>query len=561
MERNLSRKTWVTMSTLAIVSAIVFIIIQLVSGMDYDTDTVQRPLGKEVAIEKATQFANSYTGLIVTKAEAYHTSNKDYTGYVAKYKLESEHRQKFEKYLPVDQYMVNVQFNSKEQGSVYMNLYSGEIIGWQFKLSGNDVEQDVAYKALETAASELGFPLNDETHIDTYETFKQPDALDLFSNERSASLGYYISNDALAIKDAPFQYDSSVIAYNDKIIVSDMMPTFVLPSDYEELIKKQDLYANIWTYAVYMFITFVLGILAIIYAILYRRHTSFKFGAWLTAIATVISAIINIGMLKSQLGLEGGMISSSDPFTMAFLIAIVVVSLLAGAVSYYFSFVAGDGLWRAQGFHLWPRFKEAYYGQHVWNSMIIGYLMAIIALGVQNIIFLVLTVTLGTWSANDTSQSLLNFEFSWLYPAIAWFAAITEEAVFRFFGVGIFRRWFKNTWLAALIPTIAWAAGHTLYPLYPATTRIIELLIIGYLFTWVMIRFGLIAGMFMHASFNTILISISMFISGTTGDMVSACIFLVLPFIIAVVIKWLHKRKKDTEDVNRPQYPPAMPQQ
>src|SRR5690606_1070522 len=105
------------------------------------------------------------------------------------------------------------------------------------------------------------------------------------------------------------------------------------------LINKQDLYANIWTYAVFMFISFVLGVLAIIYAILYRRHTSFKYGAWLTAIATVISAIINLGLIKSQLGLEGQMLSTSDPFTTAVLIVIIFVTLLIGAVSYYFSFV------------------------------------------------------------------------------------------------------------------------------------------------------------------------------------------------------------------------------
>lgn len=558
MVNNISRKTWVTTSVLAIVAAIVFIVIQLISGLSYDTDTTQRPISKEAAIEKATQFVNEQTGLSVTEAEAYHSSNKDYTGYLAKYKLNEEHKQKFEKYLPVDQYMINVLFDGNNRGSVYLNLYTGEIIGWNFKLRGTQVEQATAYEALNNLLAERNFPLGDKTHIDTYE---QIENFDIFGTERVTTTGYYVSNDDLTIKDAVFQFDSSVIVYGDNVIVSKLMPDFILPSDYVELVEKQDMYANIWTYGVYMAITFVLGILAIIYAVLYRRHTSFKFGIWLTVIATIISAIINLGMMKSQLGLQGDMLSGSDLFTKAFFIAIIIVTIIAGTVSYYFSFVAGDGLWRAQGFQLWPRFRDAHYGKHVWDSMKIGYLMAIIGLGVQNVIFLILTVTLGTWSANDTSQSLLNFEFSWLYPAIAWFAAITEEAVFRFFGVGIFRRWFKNTWIAALIPTIAWAAGHTLYPLYPASTRVIELLIIGYLFTWVMIRFGLIAAMFMHASFNTILIGISMIISGTTGDVVSACIFLVLPFIIAFVIKWLHDRKKNTGDANGPQYPPVMPQQ
>src|SRR5690606_19763726 len=143
-----------------------------------------------------------------------------------------------------------------------------------------------------------------------------------------------------------------------------------------------------------------------------------------------------------------------------------------------------------------------------------------------------------------------------------WFAAISEEVVFRYFGTGIFRRWFKNTWVAAIIPTIVWAAGHTLYPFYPATTRVIELLFIGFFFTWIMMRFGFIAAIFTHAIFDTLLMSLSLIMYGESIDIVSGCFFIVLPVIIAFVIRWLHarkERKKDTENFNRPQYPHATP--
>lgn len=119
-------------------------------------------------------------------------------------------------------------------------------------------------------------------------------------------------------------------------------------------------------------------------------------------------------------------------------------------------------------------------------------------------------------------------------------AAITEEVIYRYFGVGIFRRWFKNTWLAALIPSLVWAAGHTLYPLYPASTRILELVIIGMLLTFIMMKFGFIAAMFTHAIFNTILMGMQLVIYGGTVDLISSIVFIVLPFIIAYVIKLLY---------------------
>jgi len=555
---SISRKTWIVISSLAIASAIFYFLLQFIDSADY-----KRPLSKQVAMDQATQFAEEYTGLAVKQAEAYHDADKEYTGYLDKYKLVEEHKDKFEKYLPYDQYRVNVKFSNNIVGSVYMNLYNGNIIGWQFNLDGKLSEQTDAYKALEAAVAKLGFPVNENTHIDTYErVLEQEQGLAALGSNQSTKIGYYVSNDDLSIKDAFFQYDTSVIEYNGTTIVSELVPTFMIPEDYTDLVKRQDLYAQIWTLGVYTLFSFVLGILAIIYAILYRRHTSFKYGSWLTVIATIIYVIVTVGFFKSQFGLEGGFISTADPFMLIFLIVVSVVSVIAMAVSYYFSFIAGDGLWKAQGFRLWPRFRDRDYGQHVWNSMKIGYLMALIGLGLQTIIFLVLSLVQGTWTANDTSQSLLNFEFMWLFPALAWFAAISEEVVFRYFGTGIFRRWFKNTWVAALIPTIVWAAGHTLYPFYPATTRVIELIFIGLFFTWIMMRFGFIAAIFTHAIFDTILMSMSLMLYGESIDIVLACFYLVLPLLIALVIRLLHsakQRKKDTENFNRPQYPHSTP--
>jgi len=559
MINPISKKTWQITMIAAGVSAIVFLLMQFLPTLAYET-TSQKPISKEQAIETASSFVYEHTGFNVEKAEAYHDSDKDYTGYLAKYKLQESHKDIIEPYLPIDQYRVNVRTVEGDLalGSVYLNLYTGDIVGWDFTYaSQGNVDEQTAHQAIYAQLDQRKFPLNDKTYIDMYE---QVETLDLFSSETRTTTGYYVSNDQFVIKDAVMQIDTSVIDYNGSIVVNRMVTEFMLPADYTDIIAKQDFYANIWTFAVYTVMSFALGILAIIYAILYRRHTSFKFGIWLTVIASIIGVIINAGLMKSQLGLEGEMLSDST-FLLVFTVIITGFTIVLGAVSYYFSFIAGDGLWRAQGFNLWPKFKEVGYGKHVWDSMKMGYLMAIIALGVQSIIFLLLTQLLGTWSANDTSQSLLNFEYSWLFPLIAWFAAITEEVIFRLFGVGLFRRWFKNTWIAAFIPTLAWAAGHTLYPLYPASTRIIELLIIGYMFTWVMIRFGFIAGMFMHAVFNTILISISMYVSGTTVDIVSASFFLVLPVIIAAIIRWLHGRRKDTKEPTAPPYPPVMPQE
>lgn len=562
MINRITPAMWRNLSIAAAVSLVVFIILQLLPSLNAtatNTNESNRPISSERAISLASAFAEEFTGLTVSNAEAYHQANKLYTGYIMKNDLYKEHNEKYEKLLPFDQYQVNLTFNRSEgNGYVIMNLFNGQITGWDFKLSGIEASAEESVIAMKNVLTSQNFPVSEGTHFDQYESVSSATDWLNMPSATSREGGWFISNDGDEIGEAILQIDAHAIKWNDQILVDRYITDFIIPENYIANTDKQDFFAELWTYIGYMGFTFIFGILAIIYAILYRRHTSFKYGMWLTIISTIISAIVNLGMIKAQLGLEENAIPNNDLFINAFMYIIIFISVLFGAIGVYFSFVAGDGLWKAQGFQLWPRFRESHYGQHIWDSMKLSYLLAIIFLGIQNVIYLLLTTVLGTWSANDTSQSFLNFEFTWLYPAIAWFAAITEEVVYRYFGVGIFRRWFKNTWLAAIIPSLVWAAGHTLYPLYPATTRILELVIIGFMFTWIMVKFGFITAMFTHAIFNTILMGMQLFMYGQTIDMISSVVFLVLPAIIAYVIRLLHKnRKKDATGPNsNPEHPP-----
>ncbi|WP_242403816.1 CPBP family glutamic-type intramembrane protease [Paenibacillus pini] len=58
----------------------------------------------------------------------------------------------------------------------------------------------------------------------------------------------------------------------------------------------------------------------------------------------------------------------------------------------------------------------------------------------------------------------------------------------------------RNTFIACLIPTLIWALGHTLYPIYPVISRPIELTIVGLIFSLIFLRHGYITVMFSHVS-------------------------------------------------------------
>jgi len=95
--------------------------------------------------------------------------------------------------------------------------------------------------------------------------------------------------------------------------------------------------------------------------------------------------------------------------------------------------------------------------------------------------------------------------YAWLLPIVAWLAGISEEAIYRLFGITMLKKIVRNTFVACLITTLIWALGHTLYPIYPISTRPIELTVIGLLFSYIFLRYGFITAMFSHVVFDSIL--------------------------------------------------------
>src|SRR5690606_11496666 len=123
--------------------------------------------------------------------------------------------------------------------------------------------------------------------------------------------------------------------------------------------------AGILTGVGYVLMSIVLCILAIIYAILYRKFTSFKYGIVLTIIFLATYIIMNLNMLDAISASQGELPIQRG--VMAFTAIVTILLSVAMAGSIYISLVAGDGLWKAQGRNLWPRFGQPGYGDYVWR--------------------------------------------------------------------------------------------------------------------------------------------------------------------------------------------------
>lgn len=523
----------------AILCAVIFIVLEIIPMVNSITANEYggKVIEKAEAERQAIEFAEKHTGLPVASAKAVHQTDKLINGYLSKEKLLDEYTKKYDKSFPTDTFQVNLQFANKQgYGFVYVHMYTGNVTSWNLSVSATELSEEEQSLAIKRLLSSQHF-----SEADLAGLAPRPNG-----EWAAAPAGYAIGN-------ATFEVETKALLVNGEPVVTKYKPAFKAPKDYTDYVKQQDQLASFLTGFGYIFMSIALCILAIIYGVLYRKFTSFKYGIALTAIYLVTYIIMNLNMLDAVRATQGETVLQEGVILFTAIVTVVLSIPMAGSI--YISLVAGDGLWKAQGRQVWPRIGQPGYGDYVWRSMGLSYIFAVILLGLQPLIFLGLSKLIGTWGTSDVTMSPYNMSALWLMPVLAWAAAISEEAVFRLFGIGLFRRWFRNTFAAALLPTLFWALGHVMYPFYPSTTRLIELMIIGLLFSFIFVRFGFITSMFTHAIFNSVAVGSSLIADGTAPNIISAIFFILLPVLIAYIIKAWDKRKGMRTPVNPATHP------
>ncbi|GFN31268.1 hypothetical protein PCURB6_15280 [Paenibacillus curdlanolyticus] len=323
--------------------------------------------------------------------------------------------------------------------------------------------------------------------------------------------------------------------------------SFVVPDHYAAYIQKQKVIASAVSLIGSMLMNVLLFIAAIVMAIRQRRSTSLLRGLLLTALFLAFYIANNFNMADGIRASYGAR-PDVEMLTTAGVIFSNIFTLLMG-IGIYFCLVGGDGIWRSSGQRLWARYGEHGYGDHVWRSMKLSYPLAFVLLGTQSILLFGLDRSVHSWSTTSVESSPYNLALPLLYPLLAWCAAISEEAIYRLFGIAIFKKLLRRQWLAYLVPTVIWALGHVSYPVYPFYSRLIELTIVGLLFCVLFVRYGFITAVFTHAMLDTVLMSFSLLQLGTPLNLLAAIIYLVLPVGIAWIMRSFANRRRAIEPV------------
>ena len=276
-----------------------------------------------------------------------------------------------------------------------------------------------------------------------------------------------------------------------------------------------------------------------VYAIIKRRYISFSRGIVLALLFVAINIIHLYNAMPGTLATIDE--QNRHPDLLFYTIMMVTLTLIMGVVV-SLSAAVGDGLWREQNLNKWARWQEHGYGDHVWKSMIIGYLTCLFILGVQQALFAIAETSFHAFAIPDPSQSMFNLNAPILFPTLAWMAGISEEIIFRLFGIALLRKVLHNRFAAVLVSSFLWALGHAAYAVYPSYTRLIEVTILGVIFGYIFLRYGLIAAIFSHVIMDSILMGLTIMIGGNSLEIISGLVYMVLPLFVAAIIRFLHRR-------------------
>ena len=553
-------KRWIWASTIGFVF---FLLIQVfpITGQLFSTEAGS-VIPRSDAERHAIGLANERFGLSadrISDTTVTHMTDSRATGYFSKHGYMDEYEKARSERTPTDVYVVEIYAEGVPGAlTISLNMENGKLVAWKHIRSSSgtadpaaseqpgDANADQASAALRYA-SWFGIAAADWEWTGSYSRE---------SGYEFSSRGESIGESRLWLKVRPPasytltassfpQWQEGAVEYGTE-----------LPPSFVAYMKEQEKWAADLSAFGYLLPQVLLFVFAIIYAGTHGRHTSYRRGIFLSLAFFVLYAIFTINIIP---GLRAATWDSGIRIGDNLNLTISLVTYAAMALLTYFSAVGGDGLWKSMGLSLWPRWREADYGAKVLRSVKEGYFLAFILLGAQSVILLALEQTLGSFAASDASQSMYNMSIPLLLPLLAWCAGISEELQSRLFGIGLFRSWFVGlarklkggkepsrrtiavlTTIAIVPPGLLWAIGHVGYAVYPVYTRVIELVLLSFLFGWFMLRFGVITVIFAHVTLDAILMGLQMMFDGLPWDFAGGVFSLIFPALVGIVIWKLH---------------------
>lgn len=295
-------------------------------------------------------------------------------------------------------------------------------------------------------------------------------------------------------------------------------------------------------------IPLVLAGLFVLFAQARRQSIPWKPLLWIGGVAGILLTISNINALP----LASENFSTATPYW-DFVTGWVVIYLGLGLLFALFLamlLASGDALYRpaAPERVAIPKLftLSGLRTKEFFVSTLIGYALAAFQLGFV-VLFYLVARGLGAWSPAEVKYAdFLSTALPWIYPLTMGVVATTiEESAFRLLAILFLKKYLKSNWLAVLIPAFIWGFLHSTYPQQPAWIRGVEVGLVGVVFGFVFLRFGILATLVSHYTYNAAMISLLLLRSHNLYFMLAGGLVMdavLVPLAIAGALYWQHRR-------------------
>jgi membrane protease YdiL (CAAX protease family) len=138
------------------------------------------------------------------------------------------------------------------------------------------------------------------------------------------------------------------------------------------------------------------------------------------------------------------------------------------------------------------------------QALLIGGLIGVGQLGFVSLFYALGGRWFGVWSpVTALYDDTLSTPFPALYAlAVGLLPAVGEELLFRLGGITVLTRWTGKPKLAIVFTAIVWASLHATYAQRPFFIRVLELSLVGIVFGALFVRYGVLASMAAHFTYN-----------------------------------------------------------
>lgn len=298
--------------------------------------------------------------------------------------------------------------------------------------------------------------------------------------------------------------------------------------------RSQNTLAQIITEAIAFLL---LGISSIVFFILRYRNNElrFSFGIIVGIVSFVITFLAAMNALP--LALYGYDTTQSWTAFIGQIISGAAFESMTTSLLYFFVIVVGESFYRQyfpDRIAMQHLFGKGFFTKEVNKSLFIGSFVGVISFAYV-VLYYIIGKQFGYWSPAEVDYSdAFSTVIPWIYPVFIGFSAtIFEEGLFRLFGIVFLLQFIKNRWLAVVIMAFCWSFLHSNYPQSPWFARGIEVGIEGLVFGFLYLRFGILAPLTAHYTFDALMTSVALSSSASLFNTIISILLSLLPFFVA----------------------------